>query len=300
MWKKFDATHIIFANEGKSWRYTESPEYKLNRKVDRAAKTELEQEEDTIMFEALDDLINFLDTKTNASVVRCPTAEADDVIAVWTQAHPDDNHVIISSDSDFVQLLADNVSIYDGVNGRLLKKDGVYNDKDSKLEFTIKSDSKIKVGKTNPNFVPERPDWYEFSLFIKCIRGDKSDNVFPAYPGARLKGTKNKIGITEAYEDRKEKGWNFNNFMLQKWVDHNGNEIRVKDKFEQNRKLIDLTLQPDNVKVDIAESIVESTTKPVVGQVGIHFLKFCSRWNLVKLSEYPDDFANMLNAKYVD
>lgn len=300
MWKKFDATHIIFANEGKSWRYQESPEYKLNRKVDRAAKTELEQEEDTIMFEALDDLIKFLDTKTNASVVRCPTAEADDVIAIWTQAHPEDNHVIISSDSDFVQLISDNVSLYNGVSGVLMKKDGVYDDKDNRKEFTIKSDSKIKVGKTDKNFVPERPDWYEFSLFIKLVRGDKGDNVFPAYPGARLKGTKNKIGITEAYDDRLERGWDYNNFMLQKWVDHNGEEIRVKDKFEQNRKLIDLTAQPDHVKVAVAESIVASTDREPVGQVGIHFLKFCSRWNLIKLSEYPNDFADMLNAKYVD
>ena len=31
--------------------------------------------------------------------------EADDLIAGWVQAHPNDNHVIISTDGDFAQLL---------------------------------------------------------------------------------------------------------------------------------------------------------------------------------------------------
>ena len=35
----------------------------------------------------------------------------------------------------------------------------------------------------------------EFVLFEKCVRGDSPDNIFSAYPGARLKGTKNKTGI---------------------------------------------------------------------------------------------------------
>jgi hypothetical protein len=35
-----------------------------------------------------------------------------------------------------------------------------------------------------------------------------------------------------------------------------------------------------------------------VSQVGIHFLKFCSTWNLPRIAEYPDDFARFLNAKY--
>ena len=39
-------------------------------------------------------------------------------------------------------------------------------------------------------------------LFEKCMRGDTSDNVFSAYPGVRTKGTKNKVGLIEAYEDK--------------------------------------------------------------------------------------------------
>jgi 5'-3' exonuclease len=298
MWTQFDATHIVFANEGHSWRYKASPIYKATRKAKRLEKSVYEQEEDEIMFEALGDLIKYLDTKTNSSLVQCPTAEADDVIALFCQSHPDDNHIIISSDSDFVQLLDDNVSIYDGVMDRMLKKDGVYNAKGKKVEFTIKSDSKIKTGDVNPNFVPERPDWMDYSLFIKCVRGDSSDNVMPAYPGARLKGTKNKVGITEAYDDRNSQGWDYNNFMLQKWIDHEGNEIRVRDRFEENSMLIDLTKQPTEIKYAVLESIDEGTSRKPVPQVGVHFLKFCSKWDLQKLAQYPNDFAQMLNAKY--
>ena len=39
------------------------------------------------------------------------------------------------------------------------------------------------------------------------MRGDTSDNVFSAYPGVRTKGTKNKVGLLEAYAERKSKGF---------------------------------------------------------------------------------------------
>ena len=40
-------------------------------------------------------------------VVYCydPNAEADDLIATGGQHHPTDNHIIISTDSDFYQLI---------------------------------------------------------------------------------------------------------------------------------------------------------------------------------------------------
>ena len=54
-----------------------------------------------------------------------------------------------------------------------------------------------------------RPAWI---LFEKCMRGDSSDNVFSAFP-ERKKGTKNKVGLLEAYEDKDPKGFNWNNLM---------------------------------------------------------------------------------------
>ena len=37
------------------------------------------------------------------------------------------------------------------------------------------------------------------------MRGDTSDNVFSAYPGVRVKGTKNKVGLQDAFEDKESK-----------------------------------------------------------------------------------------------
>ena len=51
----------------------------------------------------------FLREKTNVSVLRDPKAEADDLIARFVHLHPNDTHYIISSDTDYVQLINENV-----------------------------------------------------------------------------------------------------------------------------------------------------------------------------------------------
>ena len=298
VWRRFGADHAVFHTEGRSWRKDFYPRYKLNRKVAQLGKTETERETDEILFEAYADIISFLKEKTNTTVLRCSTAEADDTIALFIQSHPDDEHIIISTDSDFIQLLKhDNVTIYNGVSDVTMTKAGLTDEKGRVLEFTVKSDSKLKVGKPDPTFSPD-PSWYEFAMFLKMIRGDKSDNVFSAFPGARLKGTRNKIGITEAFEDRNTMGFNWNNFMLQRWVDEEGVEHSVKSKYEENKKLIDLEMQPDTVREACMLNINEQTSAEKVPQVGIHFLKFCGLYDLRKLSDSAGEFATILNAGY--
>ena len=56
---------------------------------------------------------------------------------------------------------------------------------------------------------------------------DTSDNVFSAYPGVRKKGTRNKVGLLEAFADKDTKGYNWNNMMLQRWVDPTEMNIEV-------------------------------------------------------------------------
>ena len=138
----------------------------------------------------------------------------------------------------------------------------------------------------------------EYILFEKCVRGDASDNVFSAYPGARKKGSRNKTGIQEAYNDRINQGFAWNNFMLQKWTDHNDIEHVVRDDFERNRILIDLSLQPDEVKEACDAKIIEAVQKDPVPQVGIHFMKFCGKHDLQKMSQQPNDYALFLNKVY--
>jgi hypothetical protein len=129
------------------------------------------------------------------------------------------------------------------------------------------------------------------------MRGDTSDNVFSAYPGVRVKGTKNKVGLQEAFADKGNKGYNWNNLMLQRWVDHNGVEHRVLDDYQRNVVLCDLTAQPDHIKQVIDSTIADIRTKEV-GQVGMKLMKFCAKWNLQRIADQSAQFAEPFNARY--
>ena len=283
-WRDFNGDHVVFCLEGRSWRKDFYPPYKANRKVTADKRSPREIEDDELFFEAYDDMVKYFNDKTNASVIRCPTAEADDLIATWIQTHPDDNHIIVSTDSDFYQLLAHNVKQYNGTTEQIVTLEGFFDAKTGKQVIDKKTNKPKHIG--DPAFI----------LFEKCVRGDSTDNVFSAFPGARLQGSKNKTGITEAFEDRNRGGYNYNNFMLQRWTDHEEVEHRVRDDFERNRILIDLTAQPDDIK-DACRTIVrDAVRKEQVGNVGIHFMKFCAKWDLQRLSDSASDFGEILNA----
>ena len=130
------------------------------------------------------------------------------------------------------------------------------------------------------------------------MRGDATDNVFSAYPGVREKGTKNKVGLIEAYADRNKQGFNWNNMMLQRWVDHNGEEQRVRDCYERNRTLIDLTAQPQDVKDKVDNVIRNGVRTMTTPQVGVYFMKFCGKYELNKISENAEAYAKWLNSPY--
>ena len=131
------------------------------------------------------------------------------------------------------------------------------------------------------------------------MRGDATDNVFSAYPGVREKGSKNKVGLIEAYADRTKQGFNWNNMMLQRWVDHEGVEHRVRDCYERNRTLIDLTAQPQDVKDKVDNAIRTGVRTTITPQVGVHFMKFCGKYELNKISENAEAYAKWLNSPYV-
>ena len=151
-------------------------------------------------------------------------------------------------------------------------------------------DKKTKQPKAVPN-----PQWL---LFEKCMRGDASDNVFSAYPGVRVKGTKNRVGLQEAFEDRDRQGYAWNNIMLSRWTDHEGVEHRVLDDYERNRALIDLTAQPAEIKQQVDDAIRSQVRHQDIGQVGVRLLKFCSRFELNKISESAEPLARVLNQNY--
>jgi hypothetical protein len=283
--RQYGIDHVVFCLEGRSWRKDFYPRYKAHRKLDESAMTEREVEENKMFWETYDVFTTYLREKTNASVLRVPNAEADDIIARFVYLHPDDEHFIISSDSDYVQLISEKVKQYNGVANQLITLDGYFNDRGKP----------IKDKKTGEVKLLEDP---EYLLFKKIIRGDATDNVFSAYPGAREKGSKNTVGIREAFEDRNKQGFNWNNFLLQRWVDHEGVEHRVKDDYERNRTLIDLRAMPDEIKLavdNVIKSDIRTTKMPMVG---IHLMKFCGKYELTKISEQGETYSKWLNSPY--
>jgi 5'-3' exonuclease len=284
-WREQKADHAVFYLEGRSWRKDFYPPYKANRAVARAALTESEKEEDQLFWDAFADMTSMLTEKSNATVLQHPKLEADDLIAGFIQAHPNDTHIIVSSDTDFYQLLAPNVKQYNGISDELHTIDGIF-DKKGKLVI----DKKTK----EPKKIPE-PSWI---LFEKCMRGDPTDNVFSAYPGVRTKGSKNKVGLEEAYGDRDKKGFAWNNLMLQRWMDHNKVEHRVMDDFNRNVTLVDLTAQPADIRKHIEETITTNSVPKQVPQIGTKFLKFCGKYELNSISTQAQSYVAFLAAAY--
>lgn len=283
-WTDFNADHVVFCLEGRSWRKDFYQPYKRNRQETRDAMSPREAEEDKVFWEIFDEFKDFVTTKTNCTVLQNPVLEADDLIAGWIQNHPNDSHIIISTDGDFAQLIAPNVKQYNGVQNVTITHEGYFDDKGKPVV-----DKKTKEVKPAPN-----PEWL---LFEKCMRGDTSDNVFSAYPGVRVKGTKNKIGLTEAFADKSTKGFAWNNLMLQRWVDHEGVEHRVLDDYNRNVTLCDLSAQPSEIR-ELIDTIIKSVEPKDITQVGMRLMKFCAKWDMQRIADQAQQFSEPLNARY--
>jgi hypothetical protein len=88
--------------------------------------------------------------------------------------------------------------------------------------------------------------------------------------------------------------------MLQRWVDHEGKEHRVLDDYERNRQLIDLTAQPDDIKTFISETITTNAVSKSVDQVGIRLLKFCQLYDMKRMIDSIQQYAEPLQARYTE
>ena len=284
-WQDFNGSHLVFCLEGRSWRKDHYAPYKRNRKEAMEALTLKEKEENEVFWECYDDLTNFIKTKTNATVLQNPRAEADDLIARWIDKHPDNKHVIISTDKDLNQLVNENVKQYNGIAETTITHEGWFDVKGNPV-----IDKKTKAPKGAPDI--------EWIIFEKSMRGDPSDNIFSAYPGVRTKGTKNKIGLRDAFGDRQAKGYTWNNLMLTKWVDHEGNEHRVIDDYERNKLLVDLHAQPEAIVEELDQTITQAKAEnKSIDQVGIRFMKFCAKYDLNKISEQAQLYVEPFNAR---
>ena len=286
-WQDFDGSHVVFCLEGRSWRKDHYAPYKRNRKELVEAMSEKEKEENDVFWECYDDFTDFIRTKTNCTVLQNSRTEADDLIARWIDKHPDTKHVIISTDKDLNQLITPKVKQYNGVSEVTMTHEGWFERNGNPV-----IDKKLKAPKPAPDV--------EWLVFEKSMRGDPSDNIFSAYPGVRTKGTKNKIGLQEAFADRKEKGYTWNNLMLSKWVDHDGKEHRVMDDYERNRFLVDLHAQPEAIVEEMDQTIAQAMAEnKSIDQVGIRFMRFCGKYDLNRISEQAQLYVEPFNARLV-
>ena len=284
-WNDFDGSHVVFCLEGRSWRKDHYAPYKRNRKELADAMTAAEQEENKLFWECYDDFVDFIRTKTNVTVLQNSRCEADDLIARWIDRHPDQQHVIISTDKDLNQLIAPNVRQYNGIAEETMTVAGYFD----------KKGNPVIDKKTKEHRKTESAEW---TIFEKAMRGDPSDNIFSAYPGVRKKGTKSKIGLLEAFEDRNSRGYAWNNLMLTKWVDPEGVEHRVIDDYERNRLLVDLHAQPEAIIQELDQTIENAKAEnKQIAQVGIRFMKFCAKYDLQKITEQAQLYVEPFNAR---
>lgn len=205
--KKVSAKSLVITADSKgSWRRDMVyPLYKLNREDDSYEDIYYEE-----TIKAVDMLCEFFQENTAAVVLKMPKVEADDIIATWC-VNSDAENIIMSTDSDFVQLLQ-------------IPNTELYNYRYGKQDF-------IEV---------EDPD---FELFLKCIRGDKTDNVPSAFPRVR------RTRLLKCWEDDLE----MLNLLNEK-VD----ESVVGDLLERNMALISLFHIPQSVTDQITSTISEA------------------------------------------
>lgn len=352
---------VICVDNGRSWRYDLYPAYKAKRRADRLLATPEEKEIQAVFMQSMNTFIEFLTDKTRCTILNHPTIEGDDFIGRWIQLHPDDEHIILSSDSDFVQLLSDKVMIYDGIEQRLISSLQVLNDKQQPMVFSIDtSKAKIKVGMTveaarklhdleqkkrlndhvkserergkiflmeedkrnkldpshqKQNIIPKLPpdeqefsfepeqDWPQKALFLKIIRGDKGDGIFGAYPGVRMKGSSKSPGLEEAWADRHDRTYFWNNIMGHEWekldtVTSAITRVVVRDEYAINEQLIDLTKQSDSIKAIMDEAIAIEITRETRPPAGIPMMQFCSEHRINSLLSEVQDHTRYLNTKY--
>jgi len=261
--KMFRPDQVAVTFEGmKNWRkdWTKSPECKSKR-VYKANRVK-----DDSMIPFFELIKAFEDLARNHTSLVClsnPVLEGDDVFAGYVQRFTavGDEIIGISGDKDFVQLLK-------YPNFQLINPD---------------------TGKPRTLLDVCGVDDATFFMFEKGMRGDKGDNVFPAYPRV-LKKRLLKC-MNDDYELTKimNETWSF--------TDPETNEetvYRVGDLFNENILLMDLSSQPQYIK-DVINSTLDHELVNHGKYSHFHFTKFCGKFGLKQIAENSQAFANLFS-----
>jgi hypothetical protein len=258
--RKFNPDRVVMAFDRHSWRkdYTASElcvskkPYKGNRNNDL---TPAQQEKYERFIAHMREFERMICEHTTVVSLVSDMLEADDLIAGFCQAHPNDTDeiIVITTDSDMWQLMRQsNVRIHSPA-----------------------TDTDADLSEYNDD-----PDYY---TFVKCVRGDRTDNVQSALP--RVRETR----LAQAYVDP------FEHVQLMKttWTDQNGVEFLVEDLFHENEILINLTKQPKSIRKLIDDTVQESINKHREFSM-FHILKFIGKLKLKKIQDSLDLYIPML------
>lgn len=179
--------------------------------------------------------------------------EADDLIAGYAQKYGDVENITILSSDK------DYAQCLTSPNIRLLNPAG------GKYRTLEEWDYDIK--------------WHKFFKFIRA----GEDGIKSAFPRVR------KTRLEKAFNDDFE----MVNLLQETFTDHNGKKFVVGELYKENCLLMDLSLQPQDIRELMFETIENALESP--GKYShFHFLNFCGKFKLEKIAKQIDLFLPML------
>lgn len=270
------STMILCFDSNSNWRKTYTRSYRaLTNKIYKENRTKKlskkEKEVKKYLDEKIGELATALRTHTKLFVLCKDGIEGDDFVGGVCQIYGDQPGIkikLVSSDKDYMQLLRhDNIEIINPLkNGKKRTLKDFNND----------------------------PDLY---MFEKCIRGDRKDNVRSSYPRVR------RAKLVEAfYDDFKKENLmehEFEETIYDSKVDDYVNvTYKVRELFEENKLLLDLEHQPQEIKDQIFEEIEREMCGKKKFSIP-YFLRFLGKNNMnnviSKITRLSDTLANKPN-----
>lgn len=193
--RRFDADEVILCVDHKmNWRKKIFPDYKAQRK-DAKEKDDIDWDE---FYDQFNVFVDYCRKYFPFYVLQSKYMEADDIAAVLAKTYQNEKKIIVTSDGDYIQLLRyKNVRIFDPIKNTFKKEDD-----------------------------PVR------ALKVKCLMGDRSDNIPSIKPRVGIK-------TAEKLADDPE--------LLKEIFDHPELGDEYKENYRRNIRLIDLNRIPDKL-----------------------------------------------------
>lgn len=232
--KQFSPKDVIMALDSTSWRKEIYPQYKANRKASRDSSLVDFDKFFPVLETFLQELQELL---SNYCWLKVDRSEADDIMAILSKEIPS-NVILVSTDRDLNQLLSlPNVKQYNPVEKKF-------------------------VNLTNP----------EQALQIKCLTGDKGDNIPAIMP---------KCGPVKAAK-----------FLSEGLITVTSNSILMAN-YTRNKQLIDFNFIPIDIQKSIKESYHKYSYKPIEGRkIFNFFVKHKMSSMLDEMTDFVDIVKN--------